>query len=161
MIRVQRSLLVERDPEAVFGLLSDPARYPEFMVGITHWRPLSGTRRGVGTRFRVLMRVGSIEAGGIVKVVKWDENRLIEWSSERGIQQRGRWELRRAKSGTEVQLTLEFDLSGGPVGRLVERLTGRMVSRNMYATLLAVRRLLEYEGRAVPSSRPDGVFPGV
>jgi ribosome-associated toxin RatA of RatAB toxin-antitoxin module len=159
MIRLQRRLLVEREPEEVFRLLSDPARYPEFIVGITRWRPLSGDRRGPGARYRILMRVGSIEAGGVVRVGRWEENRLIEWTSERGIHQTGRWDLQPAASGTEVRLTLEFDLSGGPVGWLVERLAGRMVSRNMYATLLAVRRLLEYEGPSTSSSSSTSAGP--
>ena len=153
MIRLQRSLLVEREPEEVFRLLSDPDRYPQFMVGITRWRPLSGDKRGPGARYRILMRVGSIEAGGVVRVERWDENRVIEWVSERGIHQTGRWELEPAASGTDVRLTLEFDLSGGPVGRVVERLAGRMVARNMYATLLAVRRLLEFESRSASSAK--------
>jgi ribosome-associated toxin RatA of RatAB toxin-antitoxin module len=161
MIRLQRGLLIERDPEAVFELLSDPAGYPEFMTGLTRWRPLSRKKRGTGARFRVLMQVGSIEAGGIVKVVRWEENRLIEWTSERGVHQTGRWGLHPVASGTEVKLTLQFDVSGGVIGRLVERLAGRMVSRNMYATLLAVRRLLEYERRPTSPSTTGDVFPGV
>ena len=42
-----------------------------------------------------------------------------------------------------MTLEVSFDLSGGPVGRLVELLAGRMVGRNLYATLLAARRLVE------------------
>ena len=155
MIRLQRSLLVERDPESVFRLISDPSSYPDFVVGITRWQPLSGDKRGRGARYRILMRVGSIEAGGVVRVERWVENQLIEWRSERGVHQTGRWEVRPAAAGAEVRLTLEFDLSGGPVGRLVERLAGRMVARNMYATLLAVRRLLEFERRPGSSKQPS------
>lgn len=38
---------------------------------------------------------------------------------------------------------MRYDLSGGPLGRLVEHLTGRIVERNLWATLLAARRILE------------------
>ena len=45
----------------------------------------------------------------------------------------------------ELALEVSIDLSGGPVGDLVERVAGRILSRNLRATLLAARRLLEDE----------------
>ncbi len=144
-MRVHRSIVVEREPERVFALVSNPDRYPEFFVGITRWEPASGKRRGPGARFRVRMKVGSIEAGGEVKVTSWKPGRLIAWTSERGIAQRGAWRLRPVRSGTEVRLEIEFDLSGGPLGRLVERAVSRIVGRNVSATLLSVRRIVERE----------------
>ena len=147
-MRVHRSIVVHRDPDRVFALVSDPNRYPEFFVGITRWQPASRKRRGPGARYRVRMKVGSIEAGGEVKVTGWKPGRLIAWASERGIAQRGAWRMRPVRPGTELRLEIEFDLSGGPLGRLVERAVGRIVGRNVAATLLSVRRILEREEAA-------------
>nr|MBA2600354.1 SRPBCC family protein [Actinomycetota bacterium] len=137
--------MIDDKPKKVFALISDPARYPDFFVGITRWKPMTKKKRGQGARYRVLMAVGSIEAGGTVKVERWDENVLITWGSEAGVEQRGRWELHPTDEGTELLLQIEFALSGGPVGWAVERLAGRTVVRNMWATLLAARRLIEME----------------
>ncbi|MGI8707575.1 MAG: SRPBCC family protein [Actinomycetota bacterium] len=145
MIRLTQRILIDDKPKKVFALISDPARYPDFFVGITRWKPMTKKKRGQGARYRVLMAVGSIEAGGTVKVERWDENVLITWGSEAGVEQRGRWELHPTDEGTELLLQIEFALSGGPVGWAVERLAGRTVVRNMWATLLAVRRLIEME----------------
>ena len=145
MIRLTQRILIDGKPKKVFALISDPARYPDFFVGITRWKPLTKKKRGQGARYRVLMAVGSIEAGGTVKVDRWDENVLITWGSEVGVEQRGRWELHPTDEGTELLLQIEFALSGGPVGWVVERLAGRTVARNMWATLLAARRLIELE----------------
>lgn len=145
MIRLSQRILIDDKPKRVFALISDPARYPEFFVGITRWKPMTKKKRGEGARYRVLMAVGSIEAGGTVKVERWDENVLIAWGSEAGVEQRGRWELHSTDEGTELLLQIEFALSGGPVGWAVERLAGRTVARNMWATLLAARRLIELE----------------
>ena len=100
---------------------------------------------GKGARYRVLMAVGSIEAGGTVEVTRWEENVLITWRSEAGIDQRGRWEIQPTSEGAELLLQIEFALSGGPVGWMVERLAGKTVARNMWATLLAARRLVELD----------------
>ncbi|HJR46258.1 MAG TPA: SRPBCC family protein [Actinomycetota bacterium] len=137
-----QTIVVEREPGAVFALISDPDTYPEFFTGLTKWRLLSD-RTGLGARYRVLMKVGSIEAGGIVQVTYWREPEAIRWRWETGIRQEGAWELREVPSGTEVELRVGFDLSGGPVGRLVEQVAGRTVARNMRVSLLALRRMLD------------------
>jgi ribosome-associated toxin RatA of RatAB toxin-antitoxin module len=153
VIRVRRKIIVERDPGAVFRLIDDPSRYSEFFRGITRWDLRSEKERGVGARYRVLMKVGSIQAGGTIRVTEWAENETIAWDAEQGIDQEGRWRLHPLSPGqTELMLEVGFDLSGGPVGKLVERLAGRIVARNMWATLLAVRRMLEAE---VGRPRPD------
>lgn len=142
MKTVRRSLLIEKPPSEVFDLIDDTDRYPEFFVGMTRWQPRSENKSGVGARFRVLMKVGSIEAGGTVRVTEWTRPESIAWVYEEGIHQHGRWELQPRDAGTEVTLEVGFDLSGGPVGRLVEQIAGRIVGRNLTATLLAARRLL-------------------
>ena len=147
-MRLSRRTSVDRPPSAVFDLISDPDRYPEFFVGITRWEPASSKRRGVGARFRARMKVGSIEAGGMVRVTEWQRDRRIAWTSERGIPQRGGWRLRKRDGGTELTLEIEADLSGGPVGRVVDLVVGRIVGRNMAATLAAARRILEDEAPA-------------
>jgi ribosome-associated toxin RatA of RatAB toxin-antitoxin module len=147
-MRVGRSIVVGESPETVFELVSDPTRYPEFFQGVTRWKPLSD-HVGIGARYRVLMQVGSIEAGGIVAVREWQDPVTIRWDSESGIKQRGRWELEEDPAGTRLSLDIEYSLSGGPAGWLVERMTARIVGRHLWATLLAARRILEQE-RASP-----------
>lgn len=139
-----QKITVEQPPEAVWDLISDPDRYPDFFKGLTEWKLLT-EETGAGARYRVLMQVGSIQAGGIVSVTAWEQPGSIRWESVRGIHQRGAWKLRPVAAGTELTLEIGFDLSGGPVGRLVEAIAGRIVARNMWATLLAARRLVSPE----------------
>lgn len=140
--RLRRQIVVESEAGAVFEVISDPGRYPEFFHGLTRWKLLSD-EPGPGARYRVLMKVGAIEAGGTVVVTAWDEDRRIAWKHEQGIHQHGSWQLTPAEDGTEVTLEIGFDLSGGLAGKLVEHLAGRIVARNMRAALLGLRRLAE------------------
>ena len=142
MREIVQKIAIEQDLDQVWDLISDPDRYPDFFKGLTRWTLLS-EQPGLGARYRVLMQVGSIEAGGTVSVTEWRTAESIRWESEQGIHQRGSWRLRPVTGATDVTLTISFDLSGGPVGRVVEILAGRIVARNMWATLLAARRLLE------------------
>ena len=144
MKRMSRAIFIQKRPESVFSLVSDPARYEEFFQGLSRWEPLSDAP-GYGARYRVLMKVGSIEAGGTVRVSYWLKPKAIKWVWEKGVHQGGRWQLNPKGKGTELRLEVDFDLSGGPVGRVVEHLAGRIVARNVGATLLAARRILELE----------------
>lgn len=143
MKTIHKSIVIDAPRGKVFDLVDDPGCYPEFFVGITKWEPRSKKRRGIGAKYRVLMQVGSIEAGGTVRVTERTMNREIAWTWEQGIHQSGRWTLEDADGGTQLTLEVRYDLSGGPLGRVVEQLTGRIVERNLWATLLAARRLLE------------------
>ena len=143
-MKLSRSVLIERPAKDVFGLVSDLARGPEWFAGITRWEPRSRTRKDVGARYRVLVKVGAVEAGGTLVVTAWDPPRSIAWESLSGIEQRGRWRLRKSGPGTELTLEVEYTLPGA-AGWLAERLAGRAISRDMTATLLAARRILEFE----------------
>lgn len=142
MATVQRSVLIHREPAAVFALLADVDRYPHFLRGFTGWEPIGDEHTGEGARFKVLMQVGSIEAGSVLRTVTWQEPREIAWASERGIDHRGRWLVEPRASGSQLSMEIGFELEG-PVSWIVERLTARIVDRNVQATLLAARRLLE------------------
>jgi len=155
--RLERSIVVDRNTESVFELISDPVRFPEFFKGITKWELCSDKHRGLGAEFRVLMRVGSIEAGGLIRITDWQEPRTIAWKAERGVRQHGRWTLSPREDGaTDLSLEIAYDLAGGPIGRLVERIVGRILGGNMDSTLLAARRILTFEERpmAVRSTGP-------
>ena len=141
-MRVTRSIVVNAPGERVFALVSDPKRYPEFFQGVTRWKPLSDDV-GIGARYRVLMQVGSIEAGGIVRVTEWEDPSTIAWSWETGVHQSGQWTISERPEGTTLTLEIDYSLSGGPAGWLVERITSRIVGRHAWATLLAARRILE------------------
>ncbi|MFN2591159.1 MAG: AMP-binding protein [Actinomycetota bacterium] len=150
---LRRSVLIEATPDAVFDLVSRPERYAEFMAGVTRWDARTKRTRGRGARFKILMKVGSIEAGGVVRITEWLKNRVIEWRAEQGIDQSGRWQIRPVEGGgTELSLQLEFNLVG-PLSGVVERLAARVVGRNVEASLLAARRILESEAGSRPRDR--------
>lgn len=143
---LRHTVTIERPPGTVFELIADTGRYQEFLHGITLWEPCSDQLEGTGARFRVLMQVAAIQAGGIVEVDDWVESRTIAWSHRSGVQQRGRWSIDDAGNGTSrVTLELGYDLAG-PFAWLVERAAARIIGRNLEASLLAVRRIVEYEG---------------
>ena len=142
-MRVSQRIHIDREPKEVFALLSDTPRYPEFLTAMTRWKPMSEKTQGVGARFRILMKVGSVEVGGIVEVTRWDEDACIEWSAVQGVRQAGRWLVTPSDGGTDFRVEIDYDIGGGLVGKLVERIAARTITRNLWATLLGARRIIE------------------
>src|SRR5437764_15074062 len=98
-MRVAESIEVNAPPPLVWALVSDPSRYLHFMSGVTRWSVDGEQRTGLGARYRMLMRVGSAEVGGMIEVVEFIECRDMAWNSVTGIDQRGRWRVRERPGG--------------------------------------------------------------
>jgi uncharacterized membrane protein len=156
-MRVGASIDVAAPAELVWEFVTNPARYLHFMNGITRWEVTSEQDRGLGARYRTLMRVGSAEVGGLVEIVECDELRDLAWTSVTGIDQRGRWRLREHASGerTTVELRMQYGVAGaGVVGWLAEQVAAPAVRENLRRSLQELRRQAEHEqARAAVAAR--------
>jgi uncharacterized membrane protein len=131
----------------VWEVISDPARQLSYMSGITRWEVAGERLSGLGARYRMLLRVGSAEVGGLIEVVEFVQARELAWNSVTGVDQRGRWRLREAPHGrTKVELRLAYGVAGsGFGGWLAEHVAARTVSAHLRRTVEQLRRLVEAE----------------
>src|SRR4051794_37411400 len=122
-MRLKSQIDIAAPPETVWEFISDPSRQLHFMAGITRWEVAGDIDRGLGARYRMLMRVGSAEIGSLVEVVEFSEGRDMAWSSITGLDQRGRWRVRERPSGrTHVEFRLAYGVAGsGIFGWISER----------------------------------------
>jgi uncharacterized membrane protein len=137
-------------PDAVWEVVSDQARLQRFMAGLTRWEVVGGTGPGLGTRIRMLMRVGSAEVGGLIEIVEWELAREIAWTSVTGVDQRGRWRLRERSDGgqprTHVELRLSYGIAGsGLWGWVAEQVAAPTVRGNLRRSLQQLKRQVEAE----------------
>lgn len=146
-MRASAETVIAAPIEAVWEIVSDPERALSFMSGVTRWEVESESPRGLGARYRMLMRVGSAEVGGLVEVVEYAAPRDLAWTSVTGIDQRGRWRLRPAPGGrTRVEFRLAYGVAGsGLAGWLAERIAGSAVTTNLKASTRQLARLVEHE----------------
>lgn len=153
-MRVNSSVLVRAPRALVWEQITDPAGYLEFMSGITRWE-LQGDggvvestdRLAMGSRIRMLIRVGAAEVGGLIEIVEAKECSDMAWSSVTGIDQRGRWRLREAGNGlTRVELRYSYGVAGaGIAGLIAERVGAPILRRRLRESLLAVKARSERE----------------
>jgi uncharacterized membrane protein len=146
-MRVSTRVQVAAPAERVWAAVSDPERMLSFMSGVTRWEVASDPPIGLGARYRMLIRIGSAEIGGLIEVVEWEQARELAWTSVTGIDQRGRWRLRELPGErTRVELRLAYGVAGaGPAGWVAERIAAPAVTGHLRRSLQQLKRIVEQE----------------
>jgi uncharacterized membrane protein len=146
-MRIVCAIEISAPRELVWEFVSDPGRVLHFMSGMTRWEVADEQERGLGARYRMLMRVRSAEVGGLVEVVEWEEPTDIAWTSVTGVDQRGRWRLRaRPDECTHVELRLAYGVAGaGLLGWIAEQVAAPPVRGHLRRSLQQLKRQVEHE----------------
>ena len=146
-MRVGAATEVAAPIDAVFAVAADPERMLSFMSGVTRWEVVGDQPQGLGARYRMLLRVGSAEIGGLIEIVEWSPPCDFAWTSVTGVDQRGRFRLRsRGPDRTRVELRLAYGVAGAGIGGwIAERVAARPVGLHLRRTVRGLKRLVEYE----------------
>ena len=153
-MRVGASIHVAAPAGAVWDAISEPENYLHFMSGVTRWEVVGEPRTGLGARYRMLLRVGSAEVGGLIEIVEWSPPADMAWVSVVGVDQRGRWRLRERPSGTNVELRLSYGVAGaGLFGWVAERFAAPTVRGHLRRSLAQLKRQVEYEQLRATAAR--------
>lgn len=158
-MRVAADIEVAAPRAALWEFVTDPIHTLHFMADLTRWEIASDHDRGLGARYRTLMRVRSAEIGGLVEVVEFDEPRDLAWTSVTGIDQRGRCRLReRGAHRTHVELRLSFGAPGGGVaGWLAEQVAAPTVRESLRRSLRELKRQVEHEQARAAAARRTAI----
>ncbi len=146
-MRLSSSVTISAPPERVWPIVSDPECVLSYMSGVTRWEVVSEHPTGLGARYRILLRVGSAEIGGLIEIVEWVPDCELAWTSVTGIDQRGRWRLREAGEGrTRAELRLAYGVAGaGLSGWLAEHIAAPTVDGHVRRTVRQLKRFVEQE----------------
>jgi uncharacterized membrane protein len=117
------------------------------MSGVTRWEVVGEKRTGLGARYRMLIRVGSAEVGGLIEVVEWQPPGDMAWSSVLGVDQRGRWRLRDLEGDrTRVELRYAYGVAGAGIsGWVAELVAAPQLGGHLRRSLSQLKRQVEHE----------------
>ncbi|MBV8863240.1 MAG: SRPBCC family protein [Mycobacterium sp.] len=146
-MRVERRCVIDADRDDVWKAVSDPDRYPTFMPNLARWETITDGPMGIGARYTVHWKIGSVPVGGLIEVVEYDEQRDLAWVGITGISLRGRIRLRDAGHGqTKVNFRLSYQAPGGLLGYIADRVAVGQVGRTTASTLRRLKELVESRG---------------
>jgi uncharacterized membrane protein len=136
--------MINADRDAVWKIVGDPDCYPSFMTNLERWESANQQRSGVGARYTVHWKIGSVPVGGLIEVVEFDEGRDLAFVGITGISLRGRIRLRDGGQGqTKVTFRLSYQAPGGILGYIADRIAVRQVGRTLAGTLKCLKGLAE------------------
>jgi uncharacterized membrane protein len=145
-MRVEESIRIAAPRDRVWGYVSEPERYSEFMVG-SRWDPVPGEpTAGLRARFWLQVEVGSTDLGGVVEIVEFDPPHELAWTNVSGIDNRGRWILRERDGETEATLRFSYQVPGGVLALIASRLGKPLIARDVRRSLEALRETVEHDG---------------
>ena len=154
---IERSVVIERPPAEVFGLLDDFARFNEW----SPWRDydasaryeFAGSAEGVGA----IMRWRGDKGAGSQEIVAVDPPHSIAVKLDFGAEGTAlaHFLLRPAGAGTRVIWRLESDAEGSFVGRWFNLLLDRMVGPDFERGLADLKTLIESTPEAAPAAPLD------
>jgi hypothetical protein len=161
MSHLSTTLRIGAPASAVFDLIADPARSPEWQTLVVEMGDITGRRGAIGSSFVGFYRVAGRKLTG----------RFIVTASERpsvfqvnGTTTGGwvRWTTMIEPAGVacDLQVKLEYELPGEIVGSLFGLLTGNRIEREFRRTYDNLRRLAETGTAAIPSLRDATVTLG-
>jgi len=146
-MRLNESIVISAPAKLIWDYVTDPGNALHYMSGVTRWEVQGEQRTGCGARYRMLIKVGSAEVGGLIEVVEFNEPYDMAWSSVTGVDQRGRWRLRDAGNGrTRVELRFAYGVAGsGLTGYLSELVAAPRLSSHLRRSLQQLKRQIEHE----------------
>jgi uncharacterized membrane protein len=153
-VRIEQKVTVDAPRRLVWEYVTEPANYPVFIDGLTRWDVAGDRHKGLGARYRMLIRVGAADVGGLIEIVEWQPEGDMAWSSVTGVDQRGRWRLRELGDGrTRVTFRFAYGVAGGGFPALIaERVAAVSLNRRFRLSLLNLKRAVEERGTEVATA---------
>jgi uncharacterized membrane protein len=144
-VRIEQKVTVDAPRHLVWEYVTEPANYLVFIDGLTRWEVAGDRHAGLGARYRMLIRVGAADVGGLIEIVEWQPEGDMAWSSVTGVDQRGRWRLRELdEDRTRVTFRFQYGVAGGGIpGLIAERVAAISLNRRFRLSLLNLKRDVE------------------
>ena len=112
-MRIEARLPVAAPSDEVWAVVSDPCVIGALSDTLFVEELEPGSKPGVGTRYRALLRVGPVPVGGNVEIIEFNEPRDMAWTTLTGVDHRLRIRIReRVEGGTWLTVRFAYDSPG-------------------------------------------------
>jgi carbon monoxide dehydrogenase subunit G len=122
-LRIEREISIGRPPDAVFTLLTDLERLPEWATIVVETREVSHRPLQEGCTFRQTVRVAGREIDTEWRVVRFESPREVAYQATGPLG--GRLSMtqrvRPDDGGSRVELEVDYELPGGLIGSVAAR----------------------------------------
>lgn len=144
MSHLSTTLHVEAPPEIVYDLIADPSRGPEWQKLLVELGEISGRPGGVGSSYTGYYHVTGRRIEGRFVVTAAERPRIYQAAgTARGGWARWTTSIEPADGGSDIRVSLEYELPGEIVGNLLGLLTGSRLQDAFAKTYAELKRVAE------------------
>ncbi len=142
MVRVETSVVVDRPVEELFGVVTNPETYSQWMLGcLGAWQTSEG-QMGVGATYTDTGRLLGRREEGTLVVTAYEPHRKFGVKTTSGpIRGEGAYTFEPVEGGTKVALAFEAELGG--FFKLAKPIVARALKRQGEGNLAGLKDLLE------------------
>lgn len=139
MATIQHSEILSASPERVFALLRRVEDFADYSDLIQRIEPLGDER------YRWYVRAVGMDWTFDVEVTEAKAPVMLAWKSLDGVKNQGRYQLRPVPEGTEVSLTLSYEIRNRLLGKAVNKAATPLVGKVSRQILERVESKLKAE----------------
>jgi carbon monoxide dehydrogenase subunit G len=149
-MKVERSVEVAAPPERLYELVMDPTRLDEWVTIHHHLEGSPPARLERGSKLTQCLRLAGRRFKVRWTVVENDPCRHVVWEGKGPVASHARVEYGFSpnEDGTRFSYMNQFELPGGPLGRLAGRTLKRITTRELDGSLERLKKLVESDTRA-------------
>ena len=157
MSHLSTTVRIEATATAVFDLIADPSRSPEWQSMLAEMGDITGRPGGVGSSFVGFYRVAGRKLAGRFVVTAAERPTLFQVNgTTTGGWARWTTMIEPAGSSCEIHVSLEYELPGEIVTSLLSLLTGHRIEREFRRTYDNLKRVAELGSATVGESLAVG-----
>jgi uncharacterized membrane protein len=141
---------IDAPPDAAYAFLIDAARIPEWNSSVVEVTDVQGPLDTVGGSYTAILKLGGRQLETRWETTKVEGRRLAEFvaSSAAGGSATSTSTLEAAHGGTDLMLEVDYELPGGFVGGMADKLfVERAIERDIKHSLENVKAICEAESK--------------
>jgi len=152
MIKVEKSIVIDRRQEDVFAYVSDHTNAPRWQRGLLEVRRATEGPIGVGTRHTLVRMFMGRRMEASNEFTQYEPNRLVSFNITSGSLAGQGWYVVEPAGSDRAKLTSRIEMRPSGLMRLAQSLMAASLSREVEANLSDLKGLLEakVEQRSVP-----------
>jgi len=144
MVDIHHEGVCEAPLDVAFAYIDDYRNTTDWMFGISKFEPVGDKVQGLDAVFDGSFHVTPVRLSSRVRVIKWEQDRVIAFESIKGFKNWSTWEFSAiSPTRTMVSVTFSYELPGGLAGRAMGRALEPIVALSVRHSDVALRHAIE------------------
>ncbi len=147
MAEIHKSTTVAEPIEKIFEIVDDPTNFSKYVPNVDDVVDVRRSESRVGDTFRVIYKVLGVTFDEKFTVTDYERPNRIKSTFSGGMTGTFAWTFEPQGEGTKINVDVDYQLAGGPLGKAVDRLMLERVNEK------AIEDTLKNLGRVAAEER--------